>query len=90
VSEEETRALVAGIIRGLAGGSAAIVNAVPGVPAIGSLVTLGGELVAGLVENVGTDEAEATLRRLVANPVKLITQDDLDAQTEDVLDSLGG
>jgi hypothetical protein len=84
MSEQETRAVVAGIIRGLAGGASAIVGVIPGAPNIGSLIGIGGELVAGLVETLGTNKAEETLRRLVANPVQMIRRSDLDAQTDEV------
>lgn len=57
-------------------------------PLVGSILEGAIELGAHLVEHLGTGGAIARLQELNDDPVKLITQADLDAQTQSVVDEL--
>ena len=81
MSEKEDRETAALVIRAVGAGAEFI-------PVAGPLIKKGLEAVARLVETVGTEEAEKTLEEVVKNPARLITQGDLDAQTQSVIDEL--
>lgn len=83
MSEKEDRDTAARIIRAFGAGAEYI-------PVAGPLISMGLEAVAGLVETVGTAKAEEELRDIVANPARLITKADLDAQTAAIIDELTG
>lgn len=88
MSEEEDRRVAADITRAAGAGIAAVISAIPGGAPIGAPIGLGIGLVARLIETLGVGEAEARLRELVNNPAPLITQRDLDEQTQDVIAEL--